>query len=126
MSTSRTEKYLTERHDYLSLPVWEDFYSEQLGWHIGHCLGIKEYLAYSPCGFSLMNLLRREPRRIFEAHVLEAKAIALLQRLNSSAYPIIHHRSSGDSPIPKVLDPGKQSVDLAQLGGSLHPPSSYL
>jgi hypothetical protein len=101
------------------------FYGRQLGWHIGHRPGVMKYLAYLPQGFSLMNLLCRESRWIFEAHVLETKASALLQRLNSSAYPRIHHRNSGDSLIPEDLNLGKQLVDLAQLGGFPRPPSSY-
>jgi hypothetical protein len=66
-----------------------------------------------------MNLLCREPRQIFEAHVLEAKARALLQRLNSPAYPRIHHQHSGDSFILEDFNFGKHLVDLARLGAFL-------
>jgi hypothetical protein len=89
------------------------FYGKQLGWHLGHRPGIKKYSAYPPQGFILINLLYREPRQIFEAHVFEAKASALLQRLNLSAYPSINHRNSSDSLILEDLNFGKQLVDLS-------------
>jgi hypothetical protein len=99
------------------------FYGKQLGWHLGHHPSIKKYSAHPPQGFSLMNLLCIEPRRIFEAHVLEAEASALLQRLNSPAYPRIHHRHSGNSLILEDFNFGKQLIDLASSGAFLiHPP----
>jgi hypothetical protein len=73
-----------------------------------------------------MNLLCREPRQIFEAHVLEPKASARLQRLNLSAYPRIHQQNSSDSLIANDLNLGKRLVDLAQLEGFPRPPSGYL